>query len=138
MALKQNITSVSGATTEYHRISGAVIDFTARKANITVLSYVDAGKREEEKNQTSKDNDRQAIMDELNTLVANPTEDNEARRNELSEELNALEIPTPEDVAPRSLLESNYTIEMATGSDFTLELAYSWLKANIYTDAEDC
>lgn len=50
MALEQTITSISGATTEYHRISSAMIDYTARKAFIVVESYIGAAKRAEEKN----------------------------------------------------------------------------------------
>lgn len=49
MAIKQQITSVSGVKTEYHRIAKAELDFTTHTATITVFSYLNAAKRDEEK-----------------------------------------------------------------------------------------
>lgn len=138
MAIKQAITSVSGATTEYHRISQAMLDYNQRKAYITVLSYLGAAKRNEEKENAQPSLQRDIIMKELDELVANPTEENEARRIELSEQVNALPLQTPDDVAPRNIFEKHYEIDLPTDTDFNLEFAYGWLKENIYTSSEDC
>lgn len=138
MALKQQITSVSGASTEYHRISEAAIDYTNRKARITVCSYLEAEKRDEEKTQASSDTERKALLDELNELLANPTDENEARRVELSNQINALPERTPDDVAPRNLFTERYELDIPANTEFSLEFAYSWLKENVYTAAEDC
>lgn len=138
MALKQQITGVTGVTAEYHRISSAMIDYTQRKAYITVVSYLDTTKRDEEKTNAEPGAQRDILMKELNELVANPTDENEARRIELSEQVNALPGQTPEDVAPRNITEDHYDIELPQGTDFTLEFAYGWLKENVYKEAEDC
>lgn len=138
MAIKQQITNVSGVKTEYHRISSAMIDYTLRKAYITVLSYIGSAKRDEEKAQTNDGVERDTLMRELDELVANPTEENEARRIELTNEVNALYERTPEDVAPRNVSEERYEIDLLADTDFSLEFAYNWLKENIYTSPEDC
>lgn len=138
MAIKQEITSISGATAEYHRISEAHIDYTKRKANITVLSYLDSDKRDEEKTQASQDSERETIMKELDELVANPTEENKERRIELSNQINALQYQNPEELAPRNIFAEQYQIDLPADTDFTLEFAYGWLKENIYQEAEDC
>lgn len=137
MALKQQITNIAGATTDYHRISEVHVDYTKRIANIIVLSYIGIAKRNEEKVQTSLSNQRDKITEELKELVVNPTAENEARRNELSAQLASL-LQTLEDVAPRNILRASYEITLPADTNFSLELAYNWLKNNIYTEAEDC
>lgn len=137
MALQQQITTVSGAVTEYYRISEAMINYTNRKAYITVLSYLDTDKREEEKTQASKDAHKEELMTELDKLVANPTDENEARRIELSNEINALPQQTPEDVEPRNMFSTSYEIDVPADTDFNLAFAYAWLKENIFTEAVD-
>lgn len=138
MAIKQEITSVSGVKTEYHRISSATIDYTNRKAYIVVQSYLEAEKRNEEKAQVNDTAERDALMKELDELVANPTDENEARRIELSEQINALPQRTPDDVAPRNIFELQYEIDLPDDMEFSLEFAYGWLKDNVYKESEDC
>lgn len=144
MALKQQITSVSGATTEYHRISEATIDYTNRKAYITVLSYLEAEKRDEEKERALQDAKKAEIEKELYELVARYTTpeadppEEKARRNELSKQLNDIPLLTPDDVAPRNLFTEQHTLEIPEDTEFSLEFAYNWLKENVYTEAEDC
>lgn len=138
MAIKQEIVALSGATAEYHRISEVHVDYTKREATISVLSYLGESKRDEEKQQTLKSAERQALMDELDKLVVEPTEDNEARRIELSEQINAMSSPTPESVEPRNMFMATYTIKLPNDADFTLAFAYGWLKEHIYVDGEDC
>lgn len=143
MALKQQITTITGATVEYHRVSAATIDYTNRKVYIIVQSYLDSNKRDEEKEHAANELKRKQIEDELNKLLAaytSPEEDTpeeEARRVELGEQLNALEF-TPDDVAPRHIFEEPYEIELPADTDFNLEVAYRWLRENIYTSSEDC
>lgn len=144
MAIKQEITSVSGVKTEYHRISSATIDYTNRKAYIVVQSYLGSEKRDEEKERALKDAKKAEIEKELHELLikyttpeADPPEE-EARRNELSKQLNDMPLLTPDDVAPRNIFETQYEIELPADTDFDLEFAYNWLKENVYKEAEDC
>ena len=137
MALKQEITSVTGATTTYHRISDAIIYYTQRKAHIIVQSYIDEAKRDEEKKNAQPDKQRAELMAELQPLVEKPTDDNEDKRNELSQKLNKMELQSPKDLTPRNISDEHYDIDLPDGVDFTLEYAYQWLKENVYTEAED-
>lgn len=143
MAIKQSITNLSGATAEYHRISEAHVNYTKREVMIVVLSYISSDKRDEEKTQSSNTIDRKAITEELDGLLAIYNEETDTkelydRRVELSNQLNAIPLQAPEDVAPRNIFSSDYTIELPANTDFTLEFAYSWLKENIYQESEDC
>lgn len=137
MALQKQITTISGAVTEYYRISEAMINYTHHKAYITVLAYLDSGKRNEEKAQATRTADRATLMAELDQMVANPTDENEARRIELSNQINALPEQTPSDVEPRNMFASQYEIDIPADTDFSLAFAYGWLKENIYVDATD-
>lgn len=136
MALKQKITNKSGAITEYHRISSATGDLTSRRAYITVLSYLNSGKRDEEKLQAAKSIEQTEMRNELDNLNLNPTQDNESERTELEDQLSAL--ATEIDGNPRNILQAHYEFSLPKDSTFSLELAYNWLKENIYTDSEDC
>ncbi len=137
MALKQNITNTSGATTEYHRISGAVGDLTAGRAYIIVLSYLNSSKRDEEKTQAANDIKRMELKSELEKLNSNPTSDNKSKRDELEKQLEALNADH-NDGKPRNMLKSTYEFSLPENGNFSLELAYNWLKENVYTNSEDC
>lgn len=137
MALKQNITNTSGAITEYHRISNAVGDLTAGRAYIVVLSYLNSSKRDEEKTQTAKDIQRMELRSGLEKLNSNLTPDNEAKRDELEKQLEALNSDQ-NDGRPRSMFKSTYEFSLPENGNFSLELAYNWLKENVYTNSEDC
>lgn len=144
MAIKQQITSVSGVKTEYHRISEALINYTERKATIVVLSYLEAEKRDEEKERALQDAKKAEIDKELTELLAKYTSpetdppEEAARRKELSDQLNAMPLLTPDDVAPRNIFREQYEIELPADTDFNLEFAYGWLKDNVYKNAKDC
>lgn len=138
MAIKQAITSITGSTTEYHRISEVTIDYQTRKVAMKVLSYLDSTKRDEEKGSASQNFQRDTIMKELEALVINPTPENEARRIELSNQINAMPLQTVEDAAPRNISSDIHEFDLPQDTDFTLEYAYNWLKQNIYTSSEDC
>ena len=69
----------------------------------------------------------------LDELVANPTEENEQERMELSEQINSL-IPVTE-IASLHLSEAEYKLPL--DESFSIQNAYSWLKENIFTDATD-
>lgn len=143
MAIKQEITSVSGVKTEYHRISEAYLNYTQRRATIIVLSYLEAEKRDEEKAQASIDEElktKNAELEELVKAYDKPTDTPELydRRVKLSNEVTALQNRTPEDVAPRNIFNEQYTLDLPTDAEFTLEFAYNWLKNNIYKNSEDC
>lgn len=143
MAINQQITTLSGVTVEYHRISEAMIDYTNRKATIVVLSYLGSAKRDEEKVQATDTAERDAIMKELDELVMaydekTDTPELKARRVELSNQINAMPQLTPDDVAPRNIFMERHEIDLPDGVDFTLKFAYGWLKENIYKEATDC
>lgn len=142
MALQQQITSLSGVKTDYHRVSEAMVNYTDRKAYITVLSYLEVGKREEEKAQSNKDEELKNKEAELTELVEaydeqTDTPELKARRIELTNEVNALYERTPDDVAPRNIFKEQYELELPADTDFNLEFAYGWLKDNVFTDATD-
>lgn len=141
MAIKQSITNLSGTKTEYHRISYANIDYTERRAIITVSSYINASKRGEEKSNVERQKNLLALQDELNALVEEPTESNKDRRVELTNAINEMLETAPiteEDLASREVQSKLYTIFLPANTDFNLEFAYNWLKENIYPNAQDC
>lgn len=138
MAIKQQVTSVSGATTEYHRISHLMADFTERKAEVVVASYLNETKRDEEKSKSVEQDNKAVLMEELDELVTNATEENEARRIELTNQINSLPEYTPDDVAPRNISVERHEITWPAGTDFNLEYVYNWLKENVYTSSQDC
>jgi hypothetical protein len=134
MALSQTITNEKGAKTTYHRVARAELDFDGKTADITIYSYATHALREAEKEEAKEQVKRQAIMDELNALVADPTPENEDRRKELTEQVNSQ--PPINETTPRHLVETTYTIKLSS-DEFTLKDVYAWLKDSIYTSAKD-
>ena len=134
MALSQTITYEKGAKTTYHRIARAELDFDKKQAEITIYSYATQSLRKAEKDELDEKVKREAIMDELNALVAKPTPENEERRKELTEQANS--SPLINEPTPRHLVETTHTIELTT-DEFTLKDVYTWLKDSIYTSAKD-
>lgn len=61
-----------------------------------------------------------------------------ARREELSDQLNAMPALKPEDTAPRNIFQERYEIDLPADTDFSLDFAYGWLKENVYKEAWDC
>ena len=133
MALRQSITNEKGATTTYHRIVKAKLDFTTKEATLTVFSYATESLRQAEKEDSSKLVDRDKLVERLDELISNPTEENEQERIELSEQINSL-VPTTE-VANLHLNEAEYKLPL--DESFSIQDAYSWLKENVFTDATD-
>jgi predicted transcriptional regulator len=134
MALSQTITNEQGAKTTYHRVAKAELDFNKKSAEITIYSYATQALRKAEKEEAETQAQRDELMNELNELVADPTDENEDRRKELTEQIN--KIPVVNEPTPRHLVETTHTIEL-TSDDFTLKDVYVWLKDSIYTDAKD-
>ncbi len=134
MALQQSITNEKGATTTYHRIVKAKLDFTTKEATLTVFSYATESLRQAEKEDSSKLVDRDKLVERLDELVSNPTEENEQERIELSDKLNSL-APTAES-ASLHLLETEYILPLLNG-DFSIKDAYKWLKENVFIEAMD-
>lgn len=133
MALQQSVTNEKGATTTYHRIVKANLDFATREATLTVFSYVAESLRQAEKNDLTRMIEYNESVARLDELVANPTEENEQERIELSEQINSL-VPTTE-VANLHLNEAEYKLPL--DESFSIQGAYSWLKENVFTDATD-
>lgn len=133
MALQQPITNEKGATTTYHRIVKANLDFTTKEAVLTIFSYVAESLRQAEKDDLAKMAEYNEAVTRLDKLVANPTEENEQERVELSEQINSL-IPATE-VASLHLNEVEYKLPL--DESFSIQNAYSWLKENVFTDATD-
>jgi hypothetical protein len=134
MALSQKTTNERGAATIYHRIGRAELDFNTKKAKITILSYATPDLRHQEQEESQRKSTYDTTMDELNELVANPTPENETRRQELSDQLNSMGYIG--ELQPRHLVESEHEIDL-TSDDFTLKDIYDWLKASVYTDSKD-
>ena len=133
MALKQSVTNEKGASTIYHRIAKADLDFNTRKAELVVYSYATASLREAEKAEFEDKIKLDELTDRLNELVANPTEENEQERIELSEQINAL--PPITEVTERHLVESTY--KMSIHEEISMEEIYIWLKNEVFTDSTD-
>lgn len=135
MALSQTQSDERGASTVYHRVAKADLDYTSGEATITIHSYADGALRQAEIDDVNSKYEYETLMNELNTLTQNPTEENEARRIELSEQLNEL---TPiNEVRPRHLTEEVHTLSTERDSPFTLTDAYDWLKTNVFESAVD-
>lgn len=133
MALKQVITNEKGAKTTYHRIAKVELDINEKIAKIVVYSYAADSLRKCEKEDFMLKQEYEKLTDELNDLVANPTEENEARRVELSEKINKLNPVT--EVTDRHLVEATH--EMPISNEFSMKEAYFWLKNNVYSDSID-
>lgn len=133
MALQQSITNEKGATTTYHRIVKAKLDFTIKEATLIVFSYATESLRQAEKEDSSKLVDRDKLVERLDELVSNPTEENEQERIELSDKLNS-SAPTAES-ASLHLLETEYILPL--NDDFSIKDAYKWLKENVFVEATD-
>lgn len=149
MALQQTFSDpITGSVSSYHKISTVTVEYDTKTAKVTVLSYYDEEKREEEK-ETSKaiaENEaRQARKDQLlarlNELLGVPNDENENERKDISAQLQ--EINDEEDAATypkmlsRFMYSTVYAIQMNTADDYTLKYAYDWLKTNVYTEAKD-
>lgn len=133
MALLQKLSDARGVSTVYHRIAKADADFTDKEVTLVVYSYVAESLRSSEKREAEDKAVYEQLTEELNNLIQDPTEENEARRIELSEQLNNLN-PVNE-ITERHVGEATYT--MPVEDNFTLPDAYAWLKVNIFTDAKD-
>lgn len=133
MALQQSITNEKGATTTYHRIVKANLDFATKEATLTIFSYVAESLRQAEKNDLAKMVEYNKSVAHLDELVSDPTEENEQERIKLSEQINSLNPVT--EIASLHLNESEYKLPL--DESFSIQNAYSWLKENVFTDAAD-
>lgn len=139
MALKLENIDDRGAKTTYHRICNLAYDCESRKITIMVKSYTSQDFRDVEKEVARNCDSREAILNELTELVSNQSPENEARRLELSEKLKNMSSVRGE-ITPKHLTESAYEFSQLNNTDaeFSLTLAYEWLKENVYQKAEDC
>jgi hypothetical protein len=123
MALSQTITNEKGAKTTYHRVARAELDFNKNQAEITIYSYASQALRKAEKDDSEEKTRREAIMDGLNALVAEPTPENEDRRKKLIEQANSQ--PPINETTPRHLVKTTHTIKLSSDK-FTLKDVYAW------------
>lgn len=135
MALQQEISNENGTTTLYHRIARAELNYTEKKAKVYVESYVSAAIREKEKENVAAHILISQYNEELNALVAAPTEENEARRIELTEYINEHSADNS-DIKPLNISETAYELDIPE-SGFTLEYAYSQLKTSAFVGSQD-
>lgn len=149
MALQQSYSDpITGAVSNYHRIGAANVDYETKIAQITVLSYFSEDKREEEKSENKiidsnldRERRKQQLLNRINELLANPTDDNLKEREDVSAQLQAIneeeDTATYPDNIARYMYSTQYTIQMGSSDDYTLKYAYEWLKTNVYKDAKD-
>ncbi len=133
MALQQTITNEKGATTTYHRIVKANLDFNAKTASLIVFSYATESLRQVEKDGLISASAYNDAVKKLDELIANPTEENEQERIRLTKQINSSTPPLG--TASLHLTETEYSLPL--NEDFSIKDAYKWLKDNIYTDAVD-
>lgn len=133
MALQQTITNEKGATTTYHRIVKANLDFNAKTASLIVFSYATESLRQVEKDDLISASAYNDAVKKLDELIANPTEENEQERIRLTKQINSSTPPLG--TASLHLTETEYSLPL--NEDFSIKDAYKWLKDNIYTDAVD-
>lgn len=133
MALQQTITNEKGATTTYHRIVKANLDFNAKTASLIVFSYATESLRQVEKDDLISASAYNDAVKKLDELIANPTEENEQERIRLTKQINSSTPPL--ETASLHLTETEYSLPL--NEDFSIKDAYKWLKDNIYTDAVD-
>lgn len=133
MALQQTITNEKGATTTYHRIVKANLDFNAKTASLIVFSYATESLRQVEKDGLISASAYNDAVKKLDELIANPTEENEQERIRLTKQINSSTPPL--ETASLHLTETEYSLPL--NEDFSIKDAYKWLKDNIYTDAVD-
>lgn len=133
MALQQTITNEKGATTTYHRIVKADLDFNAKTASLIVFSYATESLRQVEKDDLISASAYNDAVKKLDELIANPTEENEQERIRLTKQINSSTPPLG--TASLHLTETEYSLPL--NEDFSIKDAYKWLKDNIYTDAVD-
>lgn len=133
MALQQTITNEKGATTTYHRIVKADLDFNAKTASLIVFSYATESLRQVEKDGLISASAYNDAVKKLDELIANPTEENEQERIRLTKQINSSTPPLG--TASLHLTETEYSLPL--NEDFSIKDAYKWLKDNIYTDAVD-
>ena len=133
MALQQTITNEKGATTTYHRIVKANLDFNAKTASLIVFSYATESLRQVEKDGLISASAYNDAVKKLDELIANPTEENEQERIRLTKQINSSTPPLG--TASLHLTETEYSLPL--NEDFSIKDAYKWLKDIIYTDAVD-
>lgn len=149
MALQQTYSDpITGSVSNYHRISAVSLDYQTKTAQVTVLSYYNEDKRDEEKEESdviatnaAREARKQQLLTRINQLLANPTDDNEEERKDISaqlavinEEEDAATYPT---FVARFMYSTNFTIQMNTSDDYTLKYAYEWLKTNVFKESKD-
>lgn len=135
MALQQEIINENGTTTLYHRIAKAELDYTEKKARLIVESYVSAAIREKEKKNVEIHDLVSKYNQELNQLIANPTEENEARRIELTDYINE-HSEGNSDIKPLNITETVFELDIPEDG-FTLKYAYSQLKLSGFVGSQD-
>lgn len=133
MALQQSITNEKGATTTYHRIAKANLDFATKEATLTIFSYVTESLRQAEKDDLAKMTEYNKSVAHLDELVADQTEENEQERIELSKQINSSVSVT--EIA--SLHLDELECKLPLDESFSIQNAYSWLKENVFADATD-
>ena len=109
---KKIINEVNGVSTEYHRISDVSFDLKNKKLAIVFSSYLDESKRDKEKKALENNKKLDALYEELDRLVKNPTPDNELERRNLSAQINDMNYDnTPATNVSEEVIEITLTDE---------------------------
>lgn len=138
MALEAKRKLTNGTVVTHHRIVKTEVDFDAGKIIATVASYVDDDIRGLEKNSATEIEQLAELRQELDTLVAEPTEENEADRQKLSDKINELVKdgePVPQNL---NIVTTTYELKLTGKENYTRTQVYAFLKTlPEFSDAVD-
>lgn len=139
MALKQEINNIAGVPTEYHRVSNVEINYDTKNAIITVSSYINIDKRDEEKEYHTALEKFSQLSTELGEIFSKKelTDEDQTRIDQIDKESEVVTNTINNLSEPRYASQKNYTFSIEPEDDFSLEVAYNWLKNNIFQDSED-
>lgn len=135
MALELNQELSNGVVTNYHRILSMSRDYSTKSLSVKVVSYLDKSKRTDEILQSQEIAHADDVRKQLDALVLNPTEENEAERQSLSEELNTLqENGVVTTITDRFVTTNEYKFDNIT-DDKTRADVYDMLVAEYFIGA---
>lgn len=129
MAIEIKRTLDNGIVVLHHRIGRVLSDFTKGEIKVELVSYVKKDIRIKEQKNLQDFNTVEYIRHKLDELTLNPTEENEAERQQLSDQMNAFfddNIVTISNPQPLAITTTEYSLP-ATGELSRTEI-YEHLK----------
>ena len=137
MALVIKKTLANGTAVDYHRISKILIDFNTGKINVIVSSYIKDKIRDTEKIKTEQVSNLAKLRAELDELVRDPTKENEAKRQELSDKVNDIADGSEPHSEDLSITVQEFSMNVSDG--YTQKDIYTYLKSlPDFAGAKDC